>query len=142
MLLGMSEILANADKLKTKKEKIEYLQRNGQHIGFKMLLKMNFDKNLVWDLPPDTPPYKELSENMDQHGMLYQEMRKMYNFHRGGNPNLRQTKRESLFIQLLESIQPDDAKLVLAVKDKKLTKIYKTLNDKIISEAFPGLLVY
>ena len=45
-------------------------------------------------------------------------------------------KREQLFIQLLEGLPEQEAKLVIAAKDKKLSKIYKGLNANTVREAF------
>ena len=56
----------------------------------------------------------------------------------GGNPNLKPLRREFLFIQLLESIDSEDAKLLLSVKDKKLP--FKGITEKIVRQAFPDLL--
>jgi hypothetical protein len=39
---------------------------------------------------------------------------------------------------VLESIHPKEAKVLIAVKDKKLP--YKGLTKKLVEEAFPGLL--
>jgi hypothetical protein len=58
-------------------------------------------------------------------------------FIEGGNPNLNQIKRESLFISVLENVHPEDAKLLLSMKEKKLP--YSGLNSKLILKAFPGL---
>lgn len=138
MRKGIAEILNEASKLKTKNEKINYLRQN-DNVALRMLLKMNFDNNLVWDLPETDPPYTPCTY-LDQEGMLYNEIRRMYLFHKGGNNNLSQHKREHLFIQMLESLAPADAKLVLGVKKKKLP--YKGLTKNLINEAFPGLLVY
>lgn len=138
MQLGMSEILEKVSELPSKKEKIDFLRKH-DNIAFKMLLKMAYDKNLKWELPEGDPPYKPAPYD-DMEGMLYQEVKKLYLFHRGGNLNLKQLRREQLFIQLLESIMPRDAALLLAVKNKKLP--YKGVDEKIIGEAYPGLLVY
>jgi hypothetical protein len=43
-------------------------------------------------------------------------------------------RRESLFITLLESVDPKDAKLLLSVKNKKLP--YKNITKDLIQEAF------
>lgn len=136
MKLGVAEILENASKLSKKQDKIDYLRKNfNPTIG--TILKYAFDPNIVWDLPPGEPPYKP-SEFPDAHGMLYTEARRLYLFVKGGNPNLTQLKRESLYIGLLESVHPSDAKLLVAIKDKKLP--YKGLTENLIKEAYPGLL--
>jgi hypothetical protein len=62
----------------------------------------------------------------------------MYLFVEGGNPNLSQLKREQIFIELLESVDPQDAELLVSVKDKKLP--YKNINRNLIEKTYPGLI--
>ncbi len=62
----------------------------------------------------------------------------MYLFLEGGNDNLTPLRREQLFISLLESIDKEDAKLMLAAKDKKIP--YKGITTKLVNTAFPGLI--
>lgn len=50
---------------------------------------------------------------------------------------MKQTKRESLFINLLESLDPKEAKILIDAKDKKLDL---GLTKKVIDEVFPGLI--
>jgi hypothetical protein len=69
---------------------------------------------------------------------LFAEIRRLYLFLKGGNPNLTKLRRETLFIELLESVHPSDAKILIAIKDKKLP--YKGLTAKLVKEAFPGLI--
>jgi len=136
MRLAIHEILENASKQKTKKEKIEYLHLNHNPVLLSVI-KHAFDPGIEFDLPPGAPPYSP-SEYMEDHGMLYTEARKFYLFVKGGNPNLTALKRESLFITLLESVHPGDAKLLISMKDKKLP--YKSITKQLIKEAFPGLI--
>jgi hypothetical protein len=70
--------------------------------------------------------------------MLYTEIRRLYLFVEGGNPNLSKLRREMLYIQLLESVDPNDAKLLNYVKDKKLP--FRGITAKIVNQAFPNLL--
>lgn len=136
MKLGIAEILENASKLTKKQDKIDYL-RNNYNPGLGTIIKYALDPTIVWDLPPGEPPYKP-SEFPDTHGMLYTEVRRLYLFIKGGNPNLTPLKREALYIGLLESVHPADAKLLIAIKEKKLP--YKGLTENLIKEAYPGLL--
>jgi hypothetical protein len=48
-------------------------------------------------------------------------------------------KREALFIQFLEGVDPKDALLIVSAKDKKLP--YKGITAKIINQAYPGLIL-
>lgn len=136
MRLGIAEILENASKLTKKEDKINYL-RNNYNPVLGQILQYTFEKKYEWELPPGAPPYKP-SDYPDAHGMLYTEARRLYLFLKGGNPNLTTLKRESLYIGLLESVHPSDAKLLIAIKDKKLP--YKSLTLNLIKEAYPGLI--
>lgn len=100
------------------------------------VLKYAFDPNIKWILPEGVPPYKPC-EFLDQEGRLLSELRKLYLFIEGGNPNLTKFKREILFIQLLESIDKNDAILLCTIKDKKLP--FKNITSNVVKKAFPDL---
>lgn len=136
MRLGIAEILENASKL-SRDEKIMYLRKNDSVVLRKML-EFAFDKRIQWDLPEGKPPYKPC-QFLDQEGMLYTEMKRMYVFLKGGNPELKQRRREELFIGLLESLMPNDAELLCDVKDHIMP--YNVPED-VVREAFPDLLLF
>ncbi len=135
MRLSISEILENAGKLETPAEKIMYLRKNYNE-PLTTVLRYAYHPDLKFLLPDTDPPYAPLSTN-EGHGMLYHEARKLYLFVEGGNPNLKQSKREVLFVQLLESVDPQDAVLLLSVKNKRLPY---DIGYDIVEEAFPGLI--
>ena len=56
----------------------------------------------------------------------------------GGNPNLKQARREYLFIEMLESIHSLEAELLLQIKDKKIK--CKGLTYNLVKETFPELI--
>jgi len=84
-------------------------------------------------LPEGDPPFKPAAEPM---GMtptnMFSEARRMYVFIR---EDLTAIKRESLFISLLEGVHPDEAKVLIAVKDQKLNKLYPKSTHKLVSDA-------
>ena len=43
-----------------------------------------------------------------------------------------------MFVELLERVDPNDAKLIIAVKDRKLS--YKGLSYKLVKDTWPDLL--
>ena len=47
-------------------------------------------------------------------------------------------RREGMFVQLLERLDPADAKLHIAVKDQKLS--YKGLSYKLVKDTWPDIL--
>ena len=136
MKLGVAEILGKIANLKTKEEKIAAL-RHVDNFAIRTVLQGAYDKNIKWLLPPGEVPYKK-NDLKDLESVLYSEIRKLYLFIEGGNPNLKQLRRETLFIELLESIAPADAELLASIKDKKLP--YKGITEAIVKEAFPGLI--
>ena len=136
MRLGIAEILEKVSNEPKKEVKIEMLRKHDSS-AIRTVLKYALDPEIKWALPEGDPPYKPC-QFLDQENMLYSEARRLYLFIEGGNPNLTSIKRENLFIQLLESITPADAKLICAAKDKKIP--YKGLTVKLINEAYPGLI--
>ncbi len=133
----ISNILREVAEAPSKKEKLDLLRRNDSH-ALRSILYTCFDPRVKWLLPPGIPPYRALTENTDQEGQLYHESKHLYLFIEGGNPNLTAKRRIQLFIQMLESLHPDDASLLCSIKDKKMP--WKTINVKLIGEAFPGLI--
>ena len=136
MKLGLAEILKKASDFEKKQEKIEWLHRNDSP-ALRAILKYAYDPKVKFILPDGAPPYKQ-NQLPDLQSVLYSELRKLYLFIEGGNPNLKQTRREYLFIQLLENLDKEDAELIVAVKDKKIP--YKGITKKFVEEVYPGLL--
>lgn len=135
MTLSISEILANISKLSTAEEKINALRSNASPALY-TIIKGALDPAVKWLLPEGKPPYKP-NDLVDQQGVFYNEYKKLYLFIEGGNPGLNQVRREYLFIQLLENLDPKDAELLVYVKDKLFP--YNITRDHI-EAAFPGLL--
>jgi len=103
--------------------------------ALKMIFGYGFIPKGKWSLPEGTPPYKEDSgpEGMTP-GNLWNETRSFERFLR---QDLSRSKREQLFIQLLESIHPTEAKVVIAIKDQSLTEMYPNITlDKIVDAGF------
>ena len=135
MKLAVFEILDKVSKLKTDQEKIIALQMHTCP-ALLTVLQGAFDDRIKWALPEGSPPYKP-NEAPETHNVLHAEIRKMYLFIEGGNPGLKQLRREALFIELLESVHPNDAKILLSIKEKKAP--VKGITKNIVQQAFPGL---
>jgi hypothetical protein len=136
MKIGVAEILKKASEIKDDAARVEWLRVNGNP-SVQTILRYAFDPNIVWQLPEGAPPYKP-NDLVDQQHRLYTELRKLYLFIEGGNPNLKPLRREQLFIELLEVVDPEDAKLLLAAKDKTIP--YPGITKQIVAKAFPGLI--
>jgi hypothetical protein len=136
MKLSISEILLIASKGTTDQDRANALKIHDT-VPLRQVLWAALDPRVKWLLPEGNPPYKPC-DLVDQQHRLFTEARKLYLFLEGGNPNLKQLRREALFIELLESLDPEDAKLILAAKDKTIP--YPGITIEVVNLAFPGLI--
>jgi hypothetical protein len=135
--MTLPELLQHVAELPAAKKANSLKQIANLTPELKTVLRYTFHKNVVFDLPAGVPPYKpmETPENWG-HNRLPKELRKFQYFITG--TTLNPIKREAMFIEVLESVSPEEAKLVLMMKEKKLT--YKGINRKLIEEALPEIL--
>lgn len=81
-------------------------------------------------LPEGDPPFVMAPNHMDQlSGTFWQVAKKLNMFQRA---DLKPIRRESLFVQALESLSPVDAKILLCVKDQNLMKLYPNLTKEML----------
>ena len=136
MDLLISEILDKVSKVKTKQEKVNIL-REHNHPSLRMVIKSSFDANIEWALPEGEVPFtRNDAPEGTEHSSLSYESRKLYHFIKGGNPQITQNKRETMFVQMLEGLHESEADVLVAAKDKKLHQVYKGLSAPVVKEAF------
>jgi len=135
--VSVAEIIDLAVKAKTKKEKVEVLKKYESQV-LKEILAITYDKkSFELLLPESVPPYTP-SDFPDSHGLLYREARKFYYFVKGfKGDNLPSYKRESMFIEMLESVHEEDAKVMEHFVQRKP---FKGLTAATINAAFPNLI--
>jgi hypothetical protein len=136
MRVGVAEFLEKVSKLKKKEEKIAALKANDSFV-LRTILQGAFDPRIKWLLPEGEPPYKP-NDLVDQENVLIKDARKLAYFVEGPYPGLKQVKREAMFIEMLETVAPADAKMLCAIKEKKLP--WKGITVDIVNEAFPGFI--
>ncbi len=116
----ISDIFKEIEKTTGRKNKIAKLQSYGNNNAFMQILEAVCDVRIVFELPEGNPPFNTPDDMIDNTGGLYQEVRKMYIFTKNQrSANIHQIKRERVFIEMLESIHPEDAKLIVGGKEKK-----------------------
>ena len=139
MRLGVYEILEGASKLSKVEERAAFLKKH-EHKVLWQILNYMFDPKVEFALPPGTPPYSEC-DPVNAETFLYQHQRKLQLFRKGGEGDkIKQSKREMLFIELLEMVHPKDAVIILGMKDKKMPDEYKKITKTVVQKAFPGLV--
>ena len=136
MVIGLYEFLLKVSKLKKTQEKVDAIRYNDS-IQLRIILQGAFDPSVEWLLPPGEPPYTP-NDLVDQQHVLIKDIEKLRYFIKGFYDNLNQTKREQMFVELLERVAPDDAKLLVAIKDKKMP--FPGITIQHVKEGLPGLI--
>lgn len=163
----MFEIFDLASRQRTKAKKVEVLTKYAD-ISIKALMIWNFDETVTSELPPGEVPYAGYDEQTVYNGTLNDKIdeaarqmyenghfslgnsdaegrttiraqwKNLYHFVKGGNNGLSKTRREMMFINLLESVHPLEAEILVLVKDKELESKYKIPFD-VVQQAFPDI---
>lgn len=147
----LSEVLQRVSNAKTKAKKIEILQEYKSPALTKILL-CNFASTISFCFPEGETPYRPLDRPKGvDHQLLYTEHRMLekfikktvngvtwYGCSNRTAPQMQQLKKEQLWIQILESLHPEEAALLDLIKDGKLNDRYKITKQNVI-DAFPEL---
>ena len=132
------EILELASKQRSKAKKVEILKEY-ETGALKSIFIWNFDESVISMIPEGDVPYKENEVPVGtDHTSLRREHKHLYNFVRGGNDGLSSLRRETMFIQILEGLHPEEAKVLCLTKDKALQSAYKITYD-VVREAYPDI---
>ena len=111
MKLMISEIIQKAHNAKTKAEKVKILKANNSQ-SLRSLFIWNYDDSVVSVIPEGEVPYTpNPAPTPEAQSKLASEYKTLYNFIEGGNYDINNTRREVLFIQLLEALAPDEAEV-------------------------------
>lgn len=136
------EVFEEVAKASTRKEKAEVLRKHNS-LALRDVLKGAFDDTIEFILPPGSPPFAEDKGPAGHNPSTLNQLSKRFRYFAKGGPGerLQTPRRERMYIELLESIHPKDAEIVVWMKDKKLEGKYKGLTKKLVQEAFPKLIV-
>ena len=130
------EIFTKINNAKDKTGKIAILKQFDNQ-AMRQLLKAAFDPKIKFDLPEGNPPYiKNEAPAGTEHTSLAAEAKKLYHFVVGGNNSINKLKKETMFIQMLEGLQEDDAEVLMSIKNKNLNNTYKGLTANLVKETF------
>ena len=133
------EVLELVSKQRTKAKKIEILKEY-ESDALKSILIWNFDQTVISMIPEGAVPYKknEVPVGTD-HTSLRREWKNLYHFVKGGNDKISGIRRETMFIQMLEGLHPEEAEIICLVKDKILEDKYNITYD-IVQKAYPDIV--
>ena len=139
------EILEAVDSERVKAKKLEILKTYGDD-SFKMTMIWNFDESVVSMLPEGNVPYQpvesdvqaSVDKGLPQRSTIRNTARQFYRFVKGGDDGMNKIKRESLFINILETLPPPEAEILVLVKDKALNTKYN-ITKELVAEAYPEI---
>jgi len=139
---SLSEIVRRAQKLETDQAKVEWLRANDSQ-PLRQLLVCMYDPDRIKFLIPNEPPPYVPSVHLDSQGMLYRQIRKLvYVIDGETQHNMSQYKREHVFIEMLESVDPEDAELLCdVIRQKPLTGLSNTVINLAFGVIVPETIV-
>ena len=125
----------------SKQERMKVIEKNLSK-ALVQVLELAYHPNFQWLVTEMPENYKIPTDMLPglSPQTLSTQLRRLYLFQKG-NPAaevLTVEKRNQLLLQLLESIEPREAEVVIGILSKDLG--VKGLNYKFIKEAFPKLL--
>jgi hypothetical protein len=137
----LDEIFTELPKKVKHADKVALLREYPEKPMF-YLLSLAYRDDVKFQLPEGAPPFKPfVGRRGAAPSDLLRECRHMYMFIEGGEPGLRQFKREMQFARMLSELDTVDAAVMVAIKDKTFEKVYRCPR-KVVEEAFPGLLTH
>ena len=109
-----------------------------QYSSFTDYLRCVFDDRIEFMLPDGKPPYRPADPTAVPSTWHKKHMNLKYFIKIGVTDSMSQVKRERMFIELLESVHPEDALIVCKMIEKKTT--VKKLTKELVNSVLPGLV--
>ncbi len=120
-------------------KKIEILQRFNENY-IKSVLIWNFDPSITSVIPDgEVPIQPKENPEVSPSSSIKKEWSKFYNFVKGGNDSMNKLRKETMFINILESLHPLEAEILVLVKDKKLQTKYN-ITKEIVTQSYPDIV--
>ena len=133
-----SEILQAVSSAKTKASKIKLLKDN-RSPALVAIFVWNFDDSVVSALPDGEVPFTPNDAPAGtEHTRLVHEFKGLYRFFKGGDSSIKGMRREQLFVQLLEGLHADEAKMLVSACNQDLQSKYR-ITKAVVAEAFPSI---
>tara|TARA_R100000008_G_scaffold85757_1_gene76554 strand:- start:1779 stop:2258 length:480 start_codon:yes stop_codon:yes gene_type:complete len=135
----MHEILDLVSKQRSRAKKVEVLKEY-ETDALKSILIWNFDESVISVLPAGEVPYEKNDVPVGtDHTSLRKEWKNLFHFVKGGNDTLSPIRRETMFIQILEGLHPEESEILILIKDKRLATKFK-ITKEVVSEAFTDIV--
>ena len=129
------EVMQEVAKAKKKTDKVSILKQN-ETWALKDIIRGSMDKTVKWSLPDGEPPYTPAESHNHPTDLIRQNVKFKY-FVQGMFMDTPKFKKERMFLEMIEGVHPEDAKLVIGMINKETPK---GITRAVVEEAYPGLL--
>lgn len=134
-----SEVFKLIQSTRDLKERDAIIQKHAD-FTIRTILQVNFNDWIKLDLPEGKPPFTPDTNPVDKSGGRIHKLIRNLKILTPAS-NLKKYKKEVRFIQMLESVNQHDAEILIAMKDKALTKLYSAITEAFVRRNFPKLIV-
>jgi hypothetical protein len=135
------EVFDDFEQAKSKKERMNVIQKNLSTTLVKVL-EMAYHPQIQWKVNELPHNYRLPTDTLPgiTYDSLDSQLRRMYMFNVGNETaeKLTSKRQEELLSQILDSIEPREAEIILGIFQKDLG--VKGLDYKFVKEAFPNML--
>ena len=138
---NIHEVFDEFEEAKNKKERLKVIEKNLSPTLVKVL-QLAFHPQYKWKITELPDSYKIPNDVLP--GLTFDglpaQLRRLYMFEEGNSTaeSLTPKRREELLLQMLESIEPREAEVIIGILSKDLG--VKGLDYKFVKEALPQLL--
>ena len=131
------EFLDAIQKAENDEKRVEMLKLYGGTPPLNFLLSMCYNQSVVFDLPSGMPPYKrDEATHPDLFSPLASQIRKMQICLKS-NRATPKYKKEMVFVQLMECVNPKEGDILVACKDRALIELYPAITKELVASALP-----
>lgn len=135
------EIFTNIQNIEDRDQRVAYLKRNAYR-QIKTILQLCYNDKVQLDLPVGAPPYQENEETKFPISSISRVFLNIGNCTKQAQYS--KIRKEKWFIGMLETLSAEDAKILIAAKDGKLTtfgnKKYSKITKSLVRDTFPEIL--
>jgi hypothetical protein len=121
-------------------EKVSLLKDYGSKSPLSFVVSLNFRSDVTLDLPEGMPPMEpnemDTVTHPDMMGALSTTVHRLKNCM--PTANIKQFKKEEIFVQVLLACPMKDAEILCAAKDKALEELYPSITADLVKSVFPA----
>lgn len=134
----LHELFEEIQEAQSRADRIKIIKENDS-FTIRTILQLAFNKSIELDFPSGAPPFTPSTAPTGLEPARLKNIIRSLGLCVKGNKTP-PMKKERTFINILESIHEKDAAIIIAAKDKSLSKLYSKITENLVEKTFPSLL--